>query len=288
MEGLPDALDRVWDCETAARGPWHPDAFLHTALLGADYVPMAHLVVPTYLGVPLDQHRNKAMQLLLSVTDSPAERRVAERLDHCFRTCALCHGTMRPLESAQVRPYQVALHVLAGQQVDGEEWRVECVSGLLCRRCQTVSVMRLVVPQRDDWLTALRVMVHAVLEQRLELDFQSADLEEAAERLAQQLYSPLHVLRGAKHWRNLLRWRRDATCDHCGRVGGADVAACPGCGVLERCVSCALELRVYHHDRTTCSVLREGPLFDHSNLWYIALHTEELGLRVAKESAPAI
>lgn len=281
MEGLPDALGRVCDYDAAARSVWHPDGFLHDAMLGDEYVPMAHLIVPMYLGVPLDHHRAEAMRLLLSVLDNPAEQRVAKRLDRCFRACALCHCALRPLQSAPVRPYQVAVHVVAGQQTHGDEWRIECVTGLLCRSCQTVTTMQLVVPQRDDWLAIARVMVHAALAQRLVVDFRSDDLEDAAEQLARQLHHPLHVLRGAKHWRRLLRWRRDATCDHCGRVGG-ETAACSGCGVLERCLSCAPEMLVYHHERTTCTVLREGPLVDNRHLWYLAMHTPELELRVAK------
>lgn len=268
-EGLIEPENMQFAARLAAAKRMRGDLFLMDALLGPELVPMAHLLVPSWLGCVLwNRH----------VPNNP----VARRMDWCFHHCAGCGRSLRERRI----PYQVAVRLVVGAGRPDDEssaWRYEIIIGLLCGACQTVPRYELVVLERPDaYSQALRrVIQDGAFAEALPLDDFYND-DERHDRVAHMCHAVvrnyafrLERIRGpevgAAAWMALVRWRRDAFCDHCGLPVEAPVT-CTGCGITQWCAECELLASVYHPPQ--CETLVRGRLLDPCAGWFIPLYNE--------------
>jgi hypothetical protein len=125
--------------------------FLQRLAMGSKTV-FVHLIVPTCLGVLVDEARSLNMMLHVQAMRPTSVQTLILKRQHKILggSCAKCSNH---IELNSQRPYQVALHVFGGpRDAEDDSWQFDFFMGFLCRKCRTMPCTALYVTDETCYM----------------------------------------------------------------------------------------------------------------------------------------
>jgi hypothetical protein len=234
--------------------------FVQCVALGATAAVEAHVIVPTSLGMLLDEERDLLVTAFRSSSIKVTQAfELLKKYDEViFKRCAYCFEHLRP-DCKKLR--QIVMHIVGGQvQEDAEEWAYEIVFGLLCWKCQTVprsSLMRVDEFCYNTLCTALSQ--HAFTKSvSLESLLLINDNDGRAALADAYLW---RIAQANTHTKDIVRTLHEADADdcvmcyHCQRTRKKkECLSCPGCDAVMFCMIPSMDKRI-GGGRVTCFAL---------------------------------
>ncbi len=239
-----DALDE----NTTPAAIW-----VQTIALGVDARVVAHVIVPTALGMLLDDVRNTSMTLLRHYqSPSVRVRNLLEQFDRCvFQRCAYC---TKRLPSDSRKPRQLVLHIVGGVLHDA--WSYEFLLGLLCWRCASVPWSQLAQVDEFCYGTLSAALNEHSFKQHVPLEpfMEAHDNNNVAAALSDAYL--WRIAQANAHSRAIARSVFALMCTHCHRPRPAHaLRTCSECHAMAWCADETPDTRLGHGK--TCADLAQ-------------------------------
>ncbi len=258
--------------------------FIQHIALGVGAHVDAHVIVPTAMGMLLDDARDALIQECRRKSDAGVGDTLVRYDEAVFKRCAYC---FTPLRADCKKPRQVVIHIVGGQlaaATSDDGWVYEIIFGLLCWRCQSVPWSSLLLVDEYCYVDFCSMLATYAFQKSLSLEsFMSIHGNNAHDALADGYL--WRIAQANAHSRDIVRALyvsdgddAELLCYHCKRVcREGQFVACPGCAAVVFCSgiaspdtrlgkrrSCAELAIMYHYG--LCQLISTNQLFhiDHA------------------------
>jgi len=276
----PQCIDwsRAMKSKKKNRGP---RAFLEALMLGRNFQVFAHIIIPTGCSLRMDDARDKTLELVWQYYEPNKLQRKALRAQNAIMyMCAICDVA---LEKNPDRPYQLALRLMGGHQMQKPEtWNYELLMAVLCRKCQTRPTEALLLVTEFNYIDLAELIARYGFGREEDVDL--------AEFLEQEQGSLVRAIASSYLWRmervnehsveGICAIRSKQGCYHCGS-SSSPIEQCQACGgVIGYCrtsisplyplVTCrTFGWNVEQHASQLCLEIKKMHLFHTESAHYI-------------------
>lgn len=240
---VPPHLPSIyWECARVLLSESNPHTFLEWLLLGPDNPVTLHLLIPTQLGMCINDARNQAVNTLIEQQHSDKSE-VLKKQQSCLLRCVKC---LAEIPAHPDRFYQVVLRVANGQS------HYDFFFCFFCSNCQTVKTCALFKSSE-----AIYEAFSACVEKYAfckPLNMNASLMDAYLERFITLNAYTSNILEQCMH---VSRY-----CYHCGKQV-KKLKACSVCGVVRFCKrgECLKKATLNGHQQHVCRALCEMRLF---------------------------
>lgn len=238
--------------------------FMERMLMGAGREAHSHMLIPTQMGMFLNQARKNYMVSLWGEASANIELDFLRVQEEIQCSCALCNV---PLPINELLPYQIAIRMVGGLDSATPALCVyDLIISLLCRKCQTCSWHSWLVISEHKYIELCRGIA--------EFGFKFP-IKNVPESMEEHYVSRFDCI-NKKTYEMMTRFLHPES-DHRCYVCGEDVykpTSCPACGCVSFCEKCVGDWVLSHGVWGLCRALKKNYLFHVDQVYYV----DQLGI----------
>ncbi len=259
--------------------------FLEALIMGRKRQVFAHVIVPTCLGILLDEARHMSMAKAIL---KQSHHKILLKQDSIMTSCARCLGQV---PSAERKPYQMVVRLIGALEKEkGPTWSYDAVLGILCRQCETLTWRSLMLVKETDYVAIAEVIEEhgfrspLSVEQFMDVKRHGPDVFTISSMALVESYVYRLDQANEKTREAIQAIRTDMddapVCYHCNRASHVDLKYCRTCKAVAFCSDASPDVRLGQTDMSCyelaqiyhgplCNEIRKNKLFHTEQSMYV-------------------